>query len=67
MIPLVVCFILTANIFPDLSEFVDLKYDGIPFNAHVEMMVVFTSMVSSTYLLDRFCRFAQYGEVVGWL
>jgi len=37
-----------------------LKFDGIPFAAHVEMLVVFSVLVSSTYLLDRFCRFAQY-------
>ena len=26
VIPLVICFVLTANIFPDMSEYLDLKF-----------------------------------------
>ncbi len=66
IIPLLICFVLTANIFPELSEFADLKYDGIPFQAHVEMLVVFGLLVTSTYILDRLCRFAQYKQFIGW-
>jgi hypothetical protein len=66
IIPLIICFILTANVFPELSEFADLKFEGIPLAAHGEMLAVFGALVFSTYLLDRLCRFAQYKEFVGW-
>ena len=57
---------MTANLFPDFGEYFDLKYTGISYDANIEMMVVFGFMVTSTYLLERVCRFAQYKEFVGW-
>ena len=66
MIPLVVCFLMTADFSSDLSSMLDLKYENVPYEANVEMMVVFGLMVSSTYLLERLCRFGQYKEFVGW-
>lgn len=57
---------MTANIFPDLTDMFELKYDGIPYQANIEMLTVFGFMVLSTYLLERLCRFAQYKEFVGW-
>lgn len=42
---------MTANIIPDLAELFDLKYEGIPYDANIEMLVVFGFMVISTYLL----------------
>lgn len=66
VIPLVICFVLTANIFPDMSEYLDLKYDGIPYEANMKMLAAFGILTFSTYFLDRLCRFAQYKRVVGW-
>lgn len=66
MIPLVICFVLTANMLPDLSEYIDLKFEGIPFEANLKMLYAFAFLTTSTYFLDRFCRFAQYKRVVGW-
>jgi len=60
IIPLVVCFIMTVNIFPDLTYLFDLKYEGVPYHANLEMLTVFGFMVFSTYMLERLCRFAQY-------
>ncbi len=57
---------LTANLFPDLAETFDLKYDGIPYEANIEMLIVFGFMLVSTYLLERLCRFGQYRQFVGW-
>lgn len=66
IIPLLVCFVMTANVFPDLAEMFDLKYENVPYEANIEMLVVFGLMVSSTYLLERLCRFGQYKAFVGW-
>jgi hypothetical protein len=49
-----------------MSEFIDLKYDGIPFEANIKMLYAFGFMTFSTYFLDRMCRFAQYKKVIGW-
>ena len=51
---------MTANIFPDLTTLFDLKYEGVPYNANLEMLTVFGFMVFSTYMLERLCRFGQY-------
>lgn len=66
MIPLLICFILTANFFPELSDYIDLKYEGVPFEANIKMLYAFAFMTVSTYMLDRLCRFAQYRRVIGW-
>ena len=66
MIPLVICFVLTANLLPDVSEYIDLKFEGIPFEANLKMLYAFAFLTLSTYFLDRLCRFAQYRRVVGW-
>ena len=66
MIPLVICFVLTANLLPDLSEYIDLKFEGVPFEANLKMLYAFAFLTISTYFLDRLCRFAQYRRVVGW-
>lgn len=65
-IPLIVCFILTANVFPDLSEYMDLKFEGVPYEANVKMLLAFGFLTVSTYVLDRLCRFGQYKRIVGW-
>lgn len=57
---------MTTNLFEDLTEMFNLKYEGVPFEANLEMLTVFGFMVLSTYLLERLCRFAQYREFVGW-
>ena len=57
---------MTANVFPDICEYFELKYEGISYDVNIEMMIVFGFMVLSTYLLERVCRFAQYKEFVGW-
>lgn len=57
---------MTANVFPDLTEMFDLKYEGIDYNANLEMLALFGFMAISTYLLERLCRFGQYKEFVGW-
>lgn len=57
---------MAANIFPDISEFIDLKFDGVPYEANIQMLSAFGFLVFSTYFLDRLCRFAQYKKVVGW-
>jgi hypothetical protein len=44
----------------------DLKYDGVPYEANVEMMVLFGFMVVLTYLLERLCRLGQFKKFVGW-
>jgi hypothetical protein len=51
---------MTVNIFPDLTYLFDLKYEGVPYHANLEMLTVFGFMVFSTYMLERLCRFAQY-------
>ena len=61
-----ICFVLTANLLPDVSEFIDLKFEGIPFEANLKMLYAFAFLTLSTYFLDRLCRFAQYRRVVGW-
>lgn len=66
MIPLVICFVLTANIFPEMSEYIDLKFKDIPYEANIKMLQAFGFLTFSTYFLDRLCRFAQYKKVVGW-
>ena len=66
MIPLLVCFVLTANLFPDLSEMIDLKFDNVPYEANLKMLAAFAFLTFSTYFLDRLCRFAQYKKVIGW-
>lgn len=66
VIPLLVCFIMTGNISEDLSSYFDLKYTGIPYEANLEMLVIFGFMVISTFLLEKVCRFGQYKEFVGW-
>jgi hypothetical protein len=66
VIPLVVCFVLTANLFPDLSEMIDLKFDNVPYTANLKLLGAFGFLTFSTYFLDRLCRFAQYKKVVGW-
>lgn len=66
VIPLVACFVLTANLFPDLSDMIDLKFDNVPYSANIEMLGAFGFLTFATYFLDRFCRFAQYKKVVGW-
>jgi hypothetical protein len=65
-IPLIVCFVLAANLFPDMSDYIDLKFEGVPYQANVEMLCAFGFLVFSTYFLDRLCRFAQYRKIVGW-
>ena len=49
-----------------MSAYIDLKYDGIPFEANLKMLYAFGFMTFSTYFLDRMCRFAQYKRVIGW-
>jgi len=66
IIPIVICFVMTADVIPDLSVMFNLKYEGIPYQANLEMLGVFGFMVVSTYLLERLCRFGQYKEFVGW-
>lgn len=51
---------MTANVFPDLTEMFDLKYEGVDYHANIEMLVVFGFMAISTYMIERLCRFAQY-------
>ena len=60
------CFVLTADLLPDVSVYFDLKYDGVPYEANLEMLTAFGFLTLSTYFLDRLCRFAQYRRVVGW-
>lgn len=66
IIPLVVCFVMTANLSEDLSSMFDLKFENVPYEANLEMLTVFGLMVGSTYMLERLCRFGQYKEFVGW-
>ena len=61
-----ICFVLTANLFPDISDYLDLKFEGVPYEANIKMLGAFGFLTLSTYFLDRFCRFAQYKRVVGW-
>lgn len=63
---MIICFVLTANLFPDLSEMIDLKFDNVPYEANLKMLAAFGFLTFSTYFLDRFCRFAQYKKIVGW-
>lgn len=51
---------MTANVFPDLTEMFDLKYEGVDYHANIEMLAVFSFMAISTYMIERLCRFAQY-------
>lgn len=49
-----------------MSEYLDLKFEGIPYEANIKMLMAFGFLTFSTYFLDRLCRFGQYKRVVGW-
>jgi hypothetical protein len=51
---------------PEMSEYIDLKFKDIPYEANIKMLQAFGFLTFSTYFLDRFCRFAQYKKMVGW-
>ena len=42
---------MTINLLPDVSELFNLKFERIPTEANMEMLVLFGFMVISTYLL----------------
>lgn len=64
---MVFCFIMAANIIPSISDYLNLKFDKVPYEANIEMLKTFGLMVGSSYALERICKFGQFKAFFGWI
>lgn len=67
IIPMIFCFVMAADMFPSLSNYLNLKFDKVPYEANIEMLKTFGLMVFSSYTLERICKFGQFKAFFGWV
>lgn len=58
---------MAADMFPSLSNYLNLKFDKVPYEANIEMLKTFGLMVFSSYTLERICKFGQFKAFFGWV
>jgi hypothetical protein len=64
---MIFCFVMAADMFPSLSNYLNLKFDKVPYEANIEMLKTFGLMVFSSYTLERICKFGQFKAFFGWV
>lgn len=64
---LVGSFVFAMNAFPDLSEYFELKFAGVPEEANTELVTVFTIITVTNYLIETSLRYLKFGKLFNWI
>ena len=64
---LVATFVFTLNIAGDFAESLDLKFNGIRYEANMELFYLFSKIVLANYVLEIGCRFFKFKTLYNWI
>lgn len=60
-------FVLTLNIAEDLGEYLELKFQGIDYEANMELFRLFCIVVGGNYILEIGCRYFKFKKLHHWI
>ncbi|KAL4433179.1 hypothetical protein ABPG74_010874 [Tetrahymena malaccensis] len=60
-------FIFSMNLFPELSEYFELKFEGVPEEANNELVTVFSIIAVTNYVMEISLRYLKFGKLFNWI
>jgi len=60
-------FVFTLNLPEEFSESIDLKFNGISYDANMELFYLFAKIVIANYILEISCRYAKFKKLYNWI
>lgn len=60
-------FVFALNLFPDLSEYFELTFNGVPEEANTELVTVFTIIAVTNYVMEISLRYLKFGKLFSWI
>lgn len=60
-------FLFALNAFPELSVYFELKFEGIPYEANIELVTLFTIITVVNYGIEMGLRYRKFGQLFHWI
>ncbi len=64
---LVASFVLALNLEESISEYIQLKFDGVSYDANIELAKLFFIVAVSNYVVEILLRYLKFGKLFGWI